>query len=359
MKRKSDPAASLPPIASAPSLLLFYHIPKTGGSTIREWLLRNGGARTHIEGSRRLSGVVRYYEAQCFMCLQFGNELLGAGACPDNMPTRCDVFWGPKKRLIPAGFNAQTGDWRTAGPLAVEFHGASGPFFMQYVLPAAQRLRRLYHGAAGRCKLATVIREPTDLLFSTFYMWPPRIGTSLTPFPEWLRTAHGLQAGYLTSPSCTNSSRGTGLRNLCGCDAVAEASRTLARFDLVGVTSCLSTFLDDVEDAMRFAVDPPLVRLARRAQKGNASAGPMHSVPRCTDGCSRERPWTPQNLDAAGLETLARAAQCDRPIFRIAARRAYAAAATLGEGGAGTAVRTSATACRRLLQQRMNATSWR
>ena len=40
----------------APSLLLFHHLSKSGGSTIREWLLRNAGK---LRFPRRLDGVLR------------------------------------------------------------------------------------------------------------------------------------------------------------------------------------------------------------------------------------------------------------------------------------------------------------
>ena len=66
--------------ARPPALLIFYHVPKTGGSSAREWILRNSGVRARGLPAR-MHGLVRYYEARCFMCLQLA-EALPVGALP-------------------------------------------------------------------------------------------------------------------------------------------------------------------------------------------------------------------------------------------------------------------------------------
>ena len=159
----------------APSLLVFYHVPKTGGSSVREWLLRNAGVRARGLPTR-LQGLVRYYESRCFLCLQL-HEVLAAG-CPESEALQCGKV---APRRGHGSFDSAHGDWRTAGALAVEFHGPSAGTFVEDVLPRAHALRKLYASRNGSVTLATLIREPVDFLFSSYHMWPPRPGDAGTP----------------------------------------------------------------------------------------------------------------------------------------------------------------------------------
>ena len=84
--------------ARPPSLLLFYHVPKTGGSTMREWLLRNAGIRASGL-PKRLDGYVRYYEAHCFMCLQFGSLFADTATCRKHVK-ECSKQYGSSKPAV-------------------------------------------------------------------------------------------------------------------------------------------------------------------------------------------------------------------------------------------------------------------
>ena len=58
-----------------PTLLLLLHLEKSGGSTIKKWLLRNVMPAFPGSGKqlrRRLSAAVNYPDAPCFLCSQFG-----------------------------------------------------------------------------------------------------------------------------------------------------------------------------------------------------------------------------------------------------------------------------------------------
>ena len=97
---------------ATPLLLNFRHLEKTGGTTIREWLLRNAGKKPNIPRreqrplSQRLDGFVRYYEARCFWCVQFPELHTDAAkrACAD-LQADCA---GRKKRVYGH-------EWRVAG----------------------------------------------------------------------------------------------------------------------------------------------------------------------------------------------------------------------------------------------------
>ena len=65
-------------VAAPPALLMMYHIPKTGGSSVREWLLRNAGKLMPPSTNRRFTGVLRYYEARCFICRHYAQRLMAS-----------------------------------------------------------------------------------------------------------------------------------------------------------------------------------------------------------------------------------------------------------------------------------------
>ena len=325
-----------------PRLLLFMHTPKTGGSTVREWLLRNAGIRAPPHAATRLSAVVRYYEVQCFFCMQFA-RLWPAAMCDLALRRHCQS-WTPRRR----SFDSVRGDWRNTS-VAVELHAQSMDFYLATVVPRLPRLRALYARANGVLTTATLVREPVAFLFSNYWMWPPRPPAQaqapaqqqqhsqpheqrgaelLTAFPVWVLSARGLQSGFLTSPPCTNSTRETGQVSHCGCTerAAAEALSTLATFDVVGVTECMANFFDRVESALRLVPDPPLVRLQRRAARGaNTTHLPsLHSRPKCGD-CARDGGapggWTWEALNEAQRRTTRDVASCDVPLYREAQRR--------------------------------------
>ena len=186
------PTGHTPTGAPAPSLLIFYHVPKTGGSTIREWILRNAGVRARGLPTR-LRGFVRYYEARCFMCLQHGDVV----ECPEKERRQCrETAASSRDRTWKPFFDAYREDcvqphdqrthtcffsptlrrrrrhrcWRTRVcaratrvvgralrlPLAVEFHGPSAGTFVRDVLPRARALRDI-----SKCQGAALNTRPT------------------------------------------------------------------------------------------------------------------------------------------------------------------------------------------------------
>ena len=225
--------------SDAPRLVAFYHVPKTGGSSVREWLLRNAGVRARGLPTR-VNGYVRYYEVHCFFCLQLANEVDSAGdlAVVCDQRTRRQCASQPLNRR-PGAFDAARGDWRTAGTVAAEFHGPSGNLFVDTVLPRADSLRRAYAQRNGSCVFATLVRDPISFMFSSYHMWPPRsTPEQVVAFPEWVATAAGLQNAFMAEPSCVTISVAQGHRNQCACSARSSRSarQALRLMDVVGVT---------------------------------------------------------------------------------------------------------------------------
>ena len=73
---------------------------------------------------------------------------------------------------------------------------------------------------------------------------------------------------------------------------------------------------------MKLAIDPALIRLQRRAKNGNATLGPMRSVPRCAE-CVREGAlaWSWDTLDEGTRRFTQRVAGCDDGLYRAAVER--------------------------------------
>ena len=326
---------SLPPTTQPPRLLVFYHVPKTGGSSVREWLLRNAGVRSKGLPTR-LHGIVRYYEANCFMCLQHAEI---AGGCDAATIRKCKSTFTKR----PAAFDYTRRDWTSAGSLAVEFHGPTGETFVRDVLPRARELRARYEARNGSVSFATTVREPIDLLFSSYHMWPPRPSAlTMTPFPKWVRAGiGGLQAAMFTAPKCVEVNREKGQFISCGdpCEArtLRAAKAAVRAFDVVGVTSCVGGFFDAVEASMRLTPpDGRAARLQRRAMKGNVSAGILRAKPTCFDCSAAEgrahAEWSWERLNEQERGATLEVARCDVALYTMALSRTRRDGAVEGDG---------------------------
>ena len=155
--------------------------------------------------------------------------------------------------VFPINVSWQT--WR----LAFEFHDATRDLYWREVEPNLPGLRRLYAAHGGAVTTVTLLREPMQHIYSAWAYLPPltndRLRISLD-FADWAhRYASGLQAGWLQGcrrPSyCLHQSHyhpQRGYHNLLGGAAVLNTSlRNLARFDVVGVLSCLPNLYRAIE----------------------------------------------------------------------------------------------------------------
>ena len=148
-------------LVPAPSLLLLYHIEKTGGSSVFRWLQRQ------MREPPRLSALFAYGQTSCFFAMH------------------ADLFpkMAPRWRAKMCG-GEEMPDWRTAR-VAVQFHAYSKGFFNDHVLPVLPQLRARYAALGGRVVTTTMLREPELTRTPRGFCWvrtgyayqPPTLGT--------------------------------------------------------------------------------------------------------------------------------------------------------------------------------------
>jgi len=270
-----------------PTLLLFYHIEKTGGTAVMAWMVRNVQRKTP-----RLDAAVPYSETTTFMCSQFGAVL--GGACVPARPRRPAPTGRDRERLAPTPepkFPLTICNRHGAAPLlgsdawkrarvAVEFHTPGvQAFYIGSVEPALPQLRELYRAVGGRVVTATLVREPVSHVFSAWYMWPPVQSNEpsatrlpVENFTAWAESVEAAQAGLLVleKPGVMHTRFGPMRRGMHSsdttqgkrCSILPDARARLARFDLVGVTSCLPSLLRAVE--ARLGLQPALCTARQR-----------------------------------------------------------------------------------------------
>ena len=350
-----------------PSLTLLYHVEKAGGTSLKEYLKRNalGSKQLH----RRLSGVVEYPFALCFLEAQFGGGLLptlpnrsGARrACrPRESPARCrpcvhaaDPSWltcadpasdDCRSKLTPAPPDL----WRTS-QLAIEFHSDAKALYLEHMLPRLAALRDAYAALGGTVLTMALLREPVSQLFSAFRMWPPASykvpipnRTLATPFPVWAERAAGAQVGLLSCHRPTvapwQRARCRGMNTVFnppdsgmhndngGCAPLQEARATLASFDLVAPTECVSLFYPLLEQRLRLEPDDDAhARLRTRIPPVRP-----YSPLRGSKLEQQAMAWSWETLNATARQRLTEITACDAELFGDVVARAR----QLRDGGA-------------------------
>ena len=152
---------------SSPALLLFLHVPKAGGSTVKSVVAALPGWQLHCphwQGDR------------------YGNRIVDALA---------DAL-DPSARPAAAG---RLFDWRTARVM-VEFHLVSELALFQRVFrPRLHELAAAYKRERGHFLAATLVREPLEQTRSHFAYFQVYGGWRVNPHsPVSLRTNASLQA---------------------------------------------------------------------------------------------------------------------------------------------------------------------
>ena len=263
----------VPPLnATPPTVLLFVHLQKTGGTSVMAWLGRNGlGTPRGLR--RRLTAVYKYGHYRCFTQLFFD---LFHYRCIHTRNNECDTFmpqWMP-----------EYDPWSSR--VAVELHFDSVTEFYSMMVPRLGELRRRYAALGGRVVTAVVLRDPLEHAFSAYSFKGRRAST----FSAWVLQNPGIQTGFL---AYTNESadgvvlrtatfpRGkAGFADRIGCRVLHEAKARLASaFDIVGVTACLPAFYLALEDALLLPKDTP-DEAARRMSSGTAEPGTLHVMRR-------------------------------------------------------------------------------
>ena len=335
-----------------PALVLLYHVEKTGGSTVKDWLKRNVNPARGL--SQRLDALFEYGQARCFLVSQFGGPggiLDGPGFTKSlsSMGQKpCDVqLVGDEP--FPSGLNSVGGrvDWRNVSEpvwrtmrVGLEFHSNSKGEFLGAVLPrrrAAQGVRRVRReggdgDAAARARLAD----------SAWHMWPPKdkLGNLTMSFPTWMRRVEGAQAGLiaLKQQPISGSNRtlcpcSPASRRRWGCTTRSAARRSrraaLAAFDVVAVTECIPLLTAAIELRLRMPADTPAQRTIRGGIR--CARPPCHEMvnrpitagPKTPIGRSSHE-WSFEALNASSRRTLLELAVCDLVLYRDAVRRAQA-----------------------------------
>ena len=197
-----------------PALLLYGHVEKTGGTSVRDWLQRRARAGD-------LDLFVPYMFSACFMFTRFaaavGATTAEIARCGgrSRFASMFDLKGPPNGGVVGASRNASSVDWRTAR-IAVEFHGdPTMGTFVGRVLPNLAALRWRYADRGGTVLSMVALREPIAHLRSSFRMWPPcsrplisgagtrngsadaKCGPLAVSFADFAQMAEGAQAGRL------------------------------------------------------------------------------------------------------------------------------------------------------------------
>ena len=329
-----------------PVLLLFAHIEKTGGTSVRAWLQE----RAHAGD---IDLFVPYPLARCYVYNRFpaitGAQTAERKSCGKSFMRQMDTRGGRHGCIVSGGRNSSVVNWRRSR-IAIEFHAESLPTFASRLLPNLKALRARYAEFGGVALTMLLWREPVHHLVSSYRMWPPCMqsprgsldnssadgsgpGANVAvagpsawctpaPLPDFAEAAVGAQAGRLVmqphsfTQTLTHFGRQNGmmLSDPRGCHAVARPARAaVGAFDVVAPTECMQAALATVAVRMGF----------NRSEDASSSLKPPHLAPTATASLPRWR-GTFSELNATSRARVRAAARCDRTLYNLVVRRARA-----------------------------------
>jgi len=329
--------ANLSHTVATPSLLIFFHIAKTGGTSLMFVLDRL------VRPPHRLTASFRYGRASCLLGL-FPQRFRGARWRP-----RCGSPTPP--------------DWRHAA-LAVEYHDWSSSLFTRKLRPQLGWLRAQYAAVGGRLVVATLLRDPAAHLLSWYRMAPP-IATAATsaratggggeppgvlPVVAVLGGATRLQQRVLDGRRAT-AGAGWRARVERPCDVDLRRSRALLRdFDVVGLFDRTDArlgrlFFEQLLLGLDVALYAGVARGAAAAADGDSDDGDdaaefhdyyLRNPHRPGGGGARYRQAKALSLaasrNASVMAAVRAATACDRVLYDEARRAAEAQLARHGQG---------------------------
>ena len=200
-------------------VVAYYHVGKTGGSSILHWFSRSLRAR-----------LFNYYHTQCFYAMPAHSDLFPQFASP-NTTKHC-----ARKGFDPLGV-------RNSSVVLVEYHAATQQEYWRLLRPGP--LRDALSVRHRRFVTMVTVRDPVPHMLSYYTMWghaatreQKRKGLLVAPLAEWLRAeAPGLQTFELLAGRLQPSrapERG------CNASVSALAVERLQSFDL----SCNLRWID-------------------------------------------------------------------------------------------------------------------
>jgi len=185
MPQNADAMVASPVQPPAMHILLFVHIPKTGGSSLSFWV--RSRLRVHH---------FSYRFSECFLCSSHHGHVF-ASLCKLFKTSICK-----RGRVWPLPPEAS---------VFVEFHSNKVMQFWTTVAPRIEALRAVHEPNGGSVKIMTLLREPRAQIVSYYQMWPPTLptqgtrgilrvrDTTLTPINTYLSNGNmrGLQTVWL------------------------------------------------------------------------------------------------------------------------------------------------------------------
>ena len=220
-------------------MVAFYHIAKTGGSSVMSWFADNRAA------------VFHYGQWKCFFMLPQHADLFNYKAAP---PEECQQKYEQDAVSIS---NA------TSNRLVyVEFHAHTKSLFWDKLIPTLPQLRQRHEVVVT----FTIVREPLAHMISYYRCFAPRLTNKSTTMPleEWLRRpeVHGLQTRELTVNRW-------GANSLSAPEAGTDCNTTLAtqRLQLLDF-SCTTRWMNACMEDVAAVVEMPF-----------SSAGMPHAEP--------------------------------------------------------------------------------
>lgn len=204
------PAANQTPIA-----VLFYHIGKTGGGSIVNYLLRR---------NPRFNLKLDYSRSRLFIGLH------------------ADIFSDSKLAAwsLPGGTSAGPRPGWEHTRVAVQYHDRALGTFWATVEPKLNLLRQRYAAMGGKLVVVTTIREPMSHIVSWYRQWPGRLpDRTIAPFRDWVVNASGLITRALTYGPNYGSAKIWHATRVpyfaCPANVVARAmQRMFSTFDVIG-----------------------------------------------------------------------------------------------------------------------------
>ena len=290
-----------------PSLLLFYHIPKTSGSAFMALAAHMAEHRKREKQPLWPSAVYAYGQHHCVL-------------------THFPELFQVTARLSPALCGNRKLNWRLSN-IVLEFHDRpSAAHFWSSVQPRLLDLRRTYAAEGGVVLVATTVREPLSQLVSTFFMWyarnPLRDGSpgcarnnitcALEHLPAWggSNAAVALQSKHLVPESW--------MRPVEGCAGCCDAISVLARrrlvrtFDVVGITGeCTLPFWKAVGARLEWNISQ---QLCNSVGASTLAHGPVPHI-RAPEAVHRD-PF--RNISMSKRADVERAASCDHQLYEQA-----------------------------------------